>query len=357
MSKEDEIKSIEEEIRRTKYNKATQYHIGQLKAKIARLKEEASVKKTGKTGKAYSIRKSGDATVLLVGFPSVGKSTLLNRITSADSKIGDYEFTTLDVIPGVMIYNSAQIQVLDIPGLVSGAASGRGRGKEILSVVRSADIIVIIIDKLEQLKIIEREMYDSGFRLNEKEPNVIIKKTDRGGVKVSSTVKLKRIDKKMVKVVINERGIHNAEVLIREDLTLDRLIDATSKNRVYVRSLVVYNKIDLLPEEKRNSLPKGILRVSSLKGEGIDLLKERIWNSLELMRIYLKRIGKPPDMDEPLIIKKGSKVSEVAERIHKDFEINLEYARIWGPSARFDGQKIGVGRKLQDGDIIELHME
>ena len=130
MEMEEEIRKIEEEIRRTKYNKATQYHIGQLKAKLAKLKEEGGKQKKEK-GKAYSIRKSGDATVLLVGFPSVGKSTLLNSITSANSKIGEYEFTTLDVIPGVMVYNSAQIQVLDIPGIVSGASSGWGRGKEI----------------------------------------------------------------------------------------------------------------------------------------------------------------------------------------------------------------------------------
>lgn len=357
MESEEEIKRIEEEIRSTKYNKATQYHVGKLKAKLARLKEDGEKrKKTGK-GKAFSLRKSGDATVLLVGFPSVGKSTLLNKITSAKTKTGDYDFTTIDVIPGVMEYNSAHIQILDIPGIVSGASTGKGRGKEILSVVRNADLILIMIDKLEQIKVIDRELRNSGFRLNEEPPDVIIKKTERGGVKVNSSVKLKHIDKRMVKIVLNERGIHNADVLIREDLTLDRLIDSTSKNRVYVKSIVIYNKVDLLPGEKRSSLPREFIQVSSLKGEGIGGLKERIWGKLNLMRIYMKSVGKPPDMKKPLIIRKGSKVRDVAESIHKDFARNLEYARIWGPSAKFPEQKVGGKRVLRDGDIVELHME
>ncbi len=356
MEREEEIKNIEEEIRRTKYNKATQYHIGKLKAKLAKLREEGEKKKTvGR--KAFSLRKSGDATVLLVGFPSVGKSTLLNRITSADSKIGDYDFTTLDVIPGVMEYNSSRIQILDIPGIVSGASSGKGRGKEIFSIVRNADLILIMIDKPKQIKVIERELYNSGFRLNEEKPKVLIKKTDRGGIKVSSAVKLKHVDNRMVKIVLNERGIHNADVLIREDVTLERLIDATSKNRAYVKSIVIHNKVDLLSEKERGKIPKNFLKVSSLKGEGVKELKERIWNSLELMRVYMKSLGKQPDMNKPLIIKKNSKVSDVAERVHKDFFRNLDFARIWGPSAKFPGQKVGGGRVLRDKDVVELHME
>lgn len=357
MDREEEIKSIEEEIRTTKYNKHTQYHIGQLKAKLARLREEVEKKKRTGKGKALSLKKSGDATVLLVGFPSVGKSTLLNEITSADSKTGDYDFTTLDVIPGVLEYNSARIQILDIPGVVSGASSGKGRGKEILSFVRNADLILIMIDKPGQIRVIEKEMHEAGFRLNEKKPNVIVKKTDRGGIKVSSAVKLKKIDKKMIQIVINERGIHNADILIREDVTLERLIDSVSRNRVYVKSLVVFNKVDLLSGDKRKKIPKDFLQVSSMKGEGIEEMKQRIWDMLELMRVYMKKAGKPPEVEKPLIIRKGSKVSDVARRIHKDFFRNLEYARIWGPSARFDGQKVGGERKLQDRDIVELHME
>jgi len=354
---DNEIKRVEEEIRKTKYNKHTQYHIGRLKAKLARLKEELVSKKTERKGKSYSVRKSGDATVLLVGFPSVGKSTLLNRITSAESKVGEYDFTTIEVIPGMMFYNSSRIQILDIPGVISGASSGKGRGKEILSIVRNADLILIMIDDMKQLGVIERELYDSGFRLNEEPPEVLIKKLDRGGIKVSISVKLTYLDEKMVKVVLKERGYHNAEVLIREDLTFERMLDATSKNRVYLKSIVLYNKVDLLFKEQRDLIPEDFVQVSSLRGEGIEDLKKRIWEELGLVRIYMKKIGRLPDMKAPLIMKRGSKVSDVAERIHKDFAYKLDYARIWGPSAKFPDQKVGGERTLQDGDIVELHIK
>jgi hypothetical protein len=135
------------------------------------------------------------------------------------------------------------------------------------------------------------------------------------------------------------------------------LIDAVYKNRVYVPSIVAYNKIDLLPDEKRESLPKEFIRISSKEGTGIEDLKNRIWRKLGLIRICMKKIGKEPDMEEPLIMESGSTVEDVARKIHKEFQRKLEYAKIWGPSAKFPGQKVGVNKTLQDRDIVELHME
>ena len=133
-SLEEQIRELEEEIKKTPYNKATQHHIGKLKAKIARLKGEAE-KRAAKSGgaKGYSVRKSGNASVAIVGLPSVGKSTLLNSLTEAKSEVAHYHFTTLSVVPGLMEYRGAKIQLLDLPGLIKGAAKGRGRGKEILN--------------------------------------------------------------------------------------------------------------------------------------------------------------------------------------------------------------------------------
>ena len=149
MGIEEKIKDIEEEIQKTPYNKATSHHIGKLKAKLSKLKEESLQRSSGgHKGQGFHVKKTGDATVVLVGFPSVGKSTLLNEITNAESKVGAYQFTTLDIVPGVMEHKNAKIQIFDIPGIITGASSGKGRGKEILSVVRTADLILIVLDTL-----------------------------------------------------------------------------------------------------------------------------------------------------------------------------------------------------------------
>jgi small GTP-binding protein len=356
MSVEEEIKKIEEEISKTPYNKATQAHIGRLKAKVARLKEEKPSSKS--SGKIIAVKKSGDATVLLVGHPSVGKSTLLNSLTSADSKVAEYDFTTLSVIPGMLEYKSAKIQVLDIPGMIAGASVGKGMGRFIFSFIRSADLVLIMLDKPEQLAIIQKELYNAGFRLNKKPPEIKIVKKMTGGLRINAAVKLTKIDGKTIKSVFDEYRIHNADVIIREDIDLERLIDGLSKNRAYIPSLVVFNKADLLSTadlEKAKRISDIV--ISAKAGSNTDQLKELIWKKLGFVRIYLKRIGKEPDMKTPMIMTGNIRVRDVCEKIHRDFVSQFKYARIWGPSAKFGGQSVGIDQKLVDTDIVELHMQ
>ena len=128
----EKIKEIQDEMKRTQVNKATESHLGLLKAKIAKLRRElisAAAKKSGGGG-GFAVKRSGDASVALVGPPSVGKSTLINKITNAESRTAAYQFTTLTVVPGLMEYKGAKIQILDLPGILHGASEGRGRGKE-----------------------------------------------------------------------------------------------------------------------------------------------------------------------------------------------------------------------------------
>jgi ribosome-interacting GTPase 1 len=106
--------------------------LGLLKAKMAKLKRElieSSAKGGGGGGEGFDVSKSGDARVGLIGFPSVGKSTLLTKLTGTFSEAADYEFTTLTCIPGVYKYKGSNIQLLDLPGIIEGAKDGKGRGK------------------------------------------------------------------------------------------------------------------------------------------------------------------------------------------------------------------------------------
>jgi small GTP-binding protein len=212
---DDKIKAVEEEIKNTSYNKATQHHIGKLKAKLAQLREEFEKRSSGKGGVGFAVKKSGHATVVLVGFPSVGKSTLLNKLTNATSQVAAYDFTTLDVIPGMMEYKGVKIQILDIPGIIAGAAKGRGRGREVLAIARNADVILIIVDirRPNEYETMKKELYNVGIRLDERPPNVYIKKRSLGGVNLSSTLQLKKINLDTVRAILNIYGIHNADVV------------------------------------------------------------------------------------------------------------------------------------------------
>ena len=143
----EKIKAIQDQIHSTQLNKATEHHIGLLKAKIAKLKREQETnqaKKSGISSDGFDVKRSGDATVVFIGLPSVGKSTLLNKLTGSRSAVAAYQFTTLTVVPGMMEYRGARIQVLDLPGIIEGASKGKGLGKRILSVARSADLVILV---------------------------------------------------------------------------------------------------------------------------------------------------------------------------------------------------------------------
>ncbi len=347
-----EIKKLEEEIRKTPYNKATEHHIGRLKAKLAKLKEEAEKQRKKSVASQQSIKKEGDATVVLVGYPSVGKSTLLNALTGAKSEVADYDFTTLKPIPGMLRYNGAKIQIVDVPGLIEGASKGRGRGREVISVVRQADLVVIVTDvfSVDSIEVIRKELYESGIRLDEKPPEVVIKKKATGGLNIKSTVELS-LDEKTIKDILREYKIHNGEVIIRENITIDRLIDAIMGNRVYMPSVTVVNKIDLYPNAK---IPDFAIPISAKKKINLERLIEEIYRKLELIRIFLRPPGGKAD-DEPMILKRGAKVEDVCRKLHRDLLRNFRYAKVWGKSVKFDGQRVGLDHILEDGDILTIY--
>ncbi len=357
---EDEIEKIEEEIKTTPYNKATQHHIGKLKAKLSKLKEKLERKGKGTArGGGYAVPKEGDATVGLVGYPSVGKSTLLNELTNAKSKVAPYHFTTLDVIPGVLLYNDAEIQILDLPGLVQGAASGKGRGKEVLSVAREVDLIVMIGDVTRSdISGIARELEGMGVRLNKEPPDINIKRKDRGGLEVASTVTLTEVDKETVKDILREYGYINGTIVIRSDITVDQLIDHLAGNRVYTKAMCVINKIDMPFDGSKEEIigsnkPWKPIFISVEEGTNLDELKEAMFENLNFIRIFLKPQGEKGD-DEPMIVKEGARVKDVCKKLHSDFVDKFRYARIWGPTAKFPKQRVGKDHVLKEGDTLRI---
>ncbi len=357
----DQIKSFKEEISTTPYHKGTEHYIGRLRAKIARLEDQLLDKrlKGGGGGGGYALSKSGDATVVLVGPPSVGKSTLLNQLTKAKSKTAQYPFTTLTVVPGMMTYQGAKIQILDVPGLIAGAAVGRGRGREVLSVVRVADLILLLIepDQIKKVAFILTELESAGIRLGQKPPQVVINKKTKGGILIKNPQGLKTITAETARGIIEELGIKNAEVIIK-DRAIDqkRLIDAILGNRAYLPYLLVVSKADTLGVKQRKKIrqdfPDSVL-ISGLTGQGVSKLKQVIFEKLELKRVYLKPQGGQADFSKPLIMRDQETVANVATRVGQVLE-GKKSAYVWGQSAKFSGQLVSNEHILKDEDVVSF---
>ncbi|MEW6748617.1 MAG: GTP-binding protein [Candidatus Micrarchaeota archaeon] len=355
MGIKEKLEELEEELGRTQKNKKTEFHIGILKSKIAQLRRQLlHPKKHGASAGGFDIKKSGDATVALIGLPSVGKSTLLNKLTNAESRTAAYAFTTLTCIPGIMEYKDTKIQVLDLPGIIEGAKDGKGRGREIIAVARNADLILILVEatRPEQAKVIEKELYGFGIRLNMSKPRVSIGKQARGGVTINSTVKLTDISDKEVLATMNQYGIFNANVVIHENIDIDEFIDVIEGNRAYIPGLYVLTKADLV-----KSVPKlapGQIAISAESGKGIEELKREIYKKLDLIHIFTKRRGEKADLEEPLVVRSGTSVEEVCQQLHRDLAKEFRYALVWGKSVKHQPQRVGLEHVLADGDVIQI---
>ena len=362
----EKIKSIQDEIDKTQINKATEHHVGLLKAKIARLKRELEENTHGKTlstgsrNAGFDIRKTGDATVVFVGLPSVGKSTLLNRLTNAKSRVGSYNFTTLTAVPGILDHRGARIQVLDMPGIIEGAAKGKGLGKRVLSVARNADLVLLVLDVFQpqHLSILKTELSDIGIKVDQNPPDVVIEKTSTGGVSVNMQVKT-QVTEALIKEISRIHGIHNGRITIREPgLTDEQFIDVLTGNRIYIPSLVVLNKIDLVNQgfvrEIQSKIGDKFLPISADANINVDALKDAIYRKLDFIRIYMRPKGQETDFKEPMIMRRGCTIQDVCNKIHRNMVRDFRFSYIWGKSAKFGGQKVGLDHVLYDEDVLTI---
>lgn len=371
MGIQERIKDIEKELAHTQKNKATTTHIGLLKSQLARLRTELLMPKTagggGGPGEGFSVAKSGDGRVALIGFPSVGKSSLLNVVTDTESKTNAAEFTTLTCIPGNVFVNGAKIQLLDLPGIIEGAAQGKGRGREVIAVARSADLIMMILDGAREnnnqhRNILTRELETMGIRLNRDPPGITFVKKSIGGVKFNATCPLTKMGddpRDTATRILGSYRIHNAEVLFREDCTVDDLIDVIEGNRRYLQCLYVYNKVDTLSIEEVDELARkpDSLVISVYMKLNLELLLQRMWQYLSLCRIYTKRRGILPDLDEPIVLtskRHGLDVEAACKSISKDLLDVFNFALVWGKSTKYSPQRVGLTHKLADEDVIQV---
>ncbi len=363
----EQIKELEAEILKTQKNKATEFHIGKLKAKIAALKreQEKQAAKSGGGGLSYAVRKSGNATVGLIGLPSVGKSTILSALTGKQSEVGAYAFTTLTVIPGMLRHRFADIQILDMPGIIEGAALNKGRGREVIAAARNSDLILLTLEAKnakKHLPVILRELELSAIRVNRRPKDINVYYTERGGLRVHCTTKQSHMTDEQIADIAKQFRINNAEIVVREDITVDDLVDHLTGNRVYIPAVAIINKVDLVGEEGYEPVRKwledeqGIPAIPMVANKqlGVPEAKDFIYDNLNFIQVFLKPRGEEADMEEPLIIKDGSDVGMVCDILHREFRKKFRYAQVWGPSGKFPGQTVGIDHVLKDGDVLSI---
>jgi uncharacterized protein len=305
----EKIKALEVMMAVIPKHKGTERLRGQLKSRMAKLKEELQRRPTvGRAEQAYNIKREGAAQVVLLGLPNSGKSSLLSQITGASSEVAIYPFTTQKPIPGMMEYENLQIQLVDTPPIQSDHIE-----PGFPNLIRNADALLLLVDLTE----------DPIFQME---------------------ILLEKLNEMRIKVV-GKRPIPSLE-----------------PGWASLRALLVGNKCDVknaigayqsFESHFRGTFP--ILPISVKERMNFDELKKEIYQVLDILRVYTKVPGKEPDLTEPVILKKGSTVGDVAVSIHKDFVAELRYAKIWG-SGKFDGQMVKRDYHVSEGDVIELHM-
>lgn len=351
------LEELEEELSKTKDNKATNKHLAKLRSKVATAKKDLVEAGKRQHGTGFFIKKTGDATVSLLGFPSAGKSSLLNALTNSRSKTAAYAFTTTTIVPGTMIYKGAHIQILDMPGIVEDAHLGKGGGKAVLAQMRVSDLVTFVIDatNFSQLNLLIEELKELGIHINEEKPRInITEKKDAPGIIIE--VNKSGLSENNIRDILNAFGIFKATIKIWNKASEDDMISIISGKAHYMIGIIALNKIDIEPKsaaiasELSKRYKMQVFQISAINGRGLAELKEGIYQNLGIMRIFLK--PKIAADTEPIIIKKGASIGEMAGKVHTSIVDELKCAFVDGPSVKFRNQRVGIKHKLADGDTV-----
>ena len=250
---------------------------------------------------------------------------------------------------------------MDLPGIIEGAKDGKGRGRQVIGTARTCNLILIVIDATKPLThkhIITRELEGFGIRLNKEEPDITIRKTDKGGVVWRAVQPQKKLDGDMIRAICSEYKMSNCDLHIRfPNATVEDLIDKLSTRTVYIPALFVLNKIDAISIQELDlySQVPHYVPLSAKDGWNFDELLEKVWEKCKMVRIYTKPKGQIPDFAEPVILHNLTpSVEDFCNRIHKGMAANFKYAWVWGRSVKHQPQLVGIGHILADEDVIQI---
>ncbi len=303
---EEKITALEEMLAIMPKHKGTDHLRAELRGRIAKLTQLAT-KKSGVHRASMAIEKEGAAQIAVIGLPNTGKSQLVASITNASPAVAEYPFTTHHATPGMMEFENIQIQLIDTPPLAPPSIEWWLR-----HILIRADALLIVVD-----------LGDAPL-------------AQMGDI----TAQLEKI-----RIIIGKRKIEEPGTILYQK-----------------KALIIGSKLDLdnasenytaLRNKYEEQLP--VMTISSKEGIGLEGLKREIYQMLDIIRVYTKTPGQKPDLNDPIILKRGSTLEDAAADVHKDFAHKLKYARIWG-SGKHAGLMAKRDHQLQDGDVIELHL-
>lgn len=212
-----------------------------------------------------------------------------------------------------------------------------------------------------QKQLLTQELENIGMRLNKRPPDMSFNKTSGGGLKFNATVQLSNFDRDQCASVLTQYRIFNADVVIREDITVDDFIDVIDGNRKYCKCLYVYNKIDMLNLEEVDRLAREPMTVviSVYRKLNLEFLVERLWDEMQVVRIYTKKKGQFPDFADPIVItpQRGNKQNNVENAVgllHKTILDEFKAAMIWGSSVKQTPGLCGLKHTLHDEDVLQV---
>lgn len=293
-------------------HKASEKVQADLKTKISELTDEIEQAKLGPKKAApgsFKVPKQGAGQVVFLGPPNAGKSRLLTKLTKATPAVAPYPFTTREPVPGMMDYEDVRVQLVDLPPITADHYE-----HFVTDITRGADAALLFLDLSD----------DDGPAATE---------------------------------AAYERLKAARRVLAKPDAPPSD--DPTSYQ---LKTLMVMTKADDEAADVRLELAREVYGpqypvhvVAAEPGTGVEELRKAIYDLLGVMRVYTKQPGKPADMTSPFTAPIGSTVSELAGRVHKDFEEGVKSARVWGTGV-FDGQTVGRDHVLHDKDVVELHV-
>lgn len=365
----EKIRTLEEYHAAIPKHKGTERLRARLKRKLSKFRLEMEKKKKQKHGSQtygrYAIKRAGAAQVVIIGRVNSGRSSILKALTNAKPEISDYPFTTTEPIPGMMLFDDVQIQLLEAPALLEGESEGRSWGLKTLSLARNADGIILLIDLSKsdptvQLEMIIDELGKARVHVGNRHSRVEIERKALGGIQFLCTSSFSgSLDE--IRRFLMENGANNAIVRIWGDVDLDEVALSLVSGIVYKPAIVIANKLDtsgamekfkIVTRDVGNTFP--VIGTSTRTKTGLEEIPKSTFKILNLVRIYTKRPRQKPTM-KPIIMKGKTTVEDVAKLVHSELYGRLKYAKVWG-SSKFPGEKVGSKYVLKDGDIVEIHV-